>query len=166
MKGGKDIDLIDEVRAAFPPLPGHSVVPIADVYDFCSRESLGRPIANWSEITEDDMKHGHFGALLHVLMDRTFVAWLPAWLVNVPVYGDEIPNALAAFSGCLSPRGAAVVGRSDLLQDRVKWLTVDQRKAVAAAGWAMAGKHIDLFRYDVGRTIGETWDRYAADGLA
>jgi hypothetical protein len=159
-------DLIDIVHAAFPPLTGQNPIPIEDVYEFYSRESLGRPIATWSEITEDDMKHGHFGALLHVLMDRTFVAWLPAWLVNVPVYGNEIPNALAAFSGCLSPRGAAAVGRSDLLLDRVKWLTIEQRRAVAAAGWSMQGKHIDFFRYDIGHVIGETWDRYAAEGSA
>lgn len=157
------LDFIDAVHAAFPGQVDEAV-PVAAVYEFYSMEALDRPVQSWVEITADDMKHGHFGALLHVLMDRTFAAWLPAWLVNVPVYGEEIPNAPAAFSGCLSPRGAAAVDRYDLLQLRAKWLSVEQRRAVAAAGWAMAGKYTELFRYDVGRSIGEAWDRSAAGG--
>ncbi|BCB22479.1 hypothetical protein [Bosea sp. ANAM02] len=158
--------LIDIVSDAFPPELSYGAVPIEELYEFYSMESLGRPVANWTEITEEDLRHGHFGALLQMMLDGTFVNWLPAWLVMVPACGGEVRKALAAFSGCLSPRASAELGEADRLAERVSWLNSAQRKAVAAAGRELAGKHIEFFGFDAGSDIAEAWERYASEAPA
>lgn len=121
----------------------------------------------WEDVTEADIRVQNFGALLSFMNDVTFVAWLPAWLVFIPRLRAEVPDALVGFGAALSPEVCLAMGQMERLQERVSWLDPTQRRAVAAAGLAIAGD-ADIIRFagiDIGRDIADAWERYADAGF-
>lgn len=113
------------------------------------------------------MQDGHFGALLGLLSGASFVAWVPAWLVLVGSSRLEVPRALVSFAGSFSPDVSAETGKIDRLRDRVDWLDLAQRRAVAQIGRSLAADP-NIIRYcglDVGESIACAWDEYANKGF-